>query len=41
VPEGVSVRKVDLAVELQILTYYEQRKVALADVRRRGRAATG
>jgi redox-sensing transcriptional repressor len=41
VPEGVSVRKVDLAVELQILTYYEQRKAALADVRRRGRAAAG
>ncbi len=38
VPAGVSVRKVDLAVELQILTYYEQRKAALADVRRRGRA---
>jgi hypothetical protein len=28
-------------VELQILTYYEQRKAALADVRRRGRAAAG
>jgi redox-sensing transcriptional repressor len=40
VPEGVSVRKVDLAVELQILTYYEQRKAALADVKRRGRAAS-
>jgi redox-sensing transcriptional repressor len=39
VPEGVSVRKVDLAVELQILTYYEQRKAALLDVKRRGRAA--
>ena len=25
VPEGVTVRKVDLAVELQILAYYEQR----------------
>ena len=38
VPEGVSVRKVDLAVELQILTYYEQRKAALAEVKgRRGR----
>ena len=32
VPEGVSVRKVDLAVELQILTYYEQRKAALEEV---------
>jgi redox-sensing transcriptional repressor len=38
VPEGVSVRKVDLAVELQILAFYEQRKATLADVRRRGRA---
>ena len=38
VPPGVSVRKVDLATELQILTYYEQRKAALADVKRRGRA---
>ncbi|MEO6122741.1 MAG: redox-sensing transcriptional repressor Rex [Ilumatobacteraceae bacterium] len=27
VPHGVSVRKVDLAVELQILSYYEQRRV--------------
>jgi redox-sensing transcriptional repressor len=41
VPDGVSVRKVDLAVELQILTYYEQRKAALVDVKRRGRAALG
>jgi redox-sensing transcriptional repressor len=41
VPEGVSVRKVDLAVELQILTYYEQRKAALLDVKRRGRAVLG
>ena len=38
VPPGVSVRKVDLAIELQILAFYEQRKAALADVRRRGRA---
>lgn len=38
VPPGVSVRKVDLAVELQILAFYEQRKVTLAEVRRRGRA---
>ena len=37
-PPGVSVRSVDLAVELQILAYYEQRKVVLADVRRRGGA---
>jgi redox-sensing transcriptional repressor len=38
VPEGVSVRKVDLAIELQILAFYEQRKAALAEVKRRGRA---
>jgi redox-sensing transcriptional repressor len=38
VPPGVSVRKVDLAIELQILTYYEQRKATLAEVKRRGRA---
>ncbi len=37
-PPGVSVRKVDLAVELQILAFYEQRNAALADVKRRGRA---
>jgi redox-sensing transcriptional repressor len=42
VPGGVSVRKVDLAVELQILTYYEQRNAGLAEVKGRGgRAATG
>jgi redox-sensing transcriptional repressor len=39
VPEGVSMRKVDVAVELQILTYYEQRKAVLADVKRKGRPA--
>jgi redox-sensing transcriptional repressor len=38
VPPGVSVRKVDLAIELQILAFYEQRKATLAEVRRRGRA---
>jgi redox-sensing transcriptional repressor len=38
VPPGVSVRKVDLAIELQILAFYEQRKAALAEVKRRGRA---
>ena len=32
VPEHVSVRKVDLAIELQILGYYEQRKAVLADL---------
>ena len=30
VPHGVSVRKVDLAVELQILGYYEQRRATAA-----------
>jgi len=29
-PHGVSVRKVDLAVELQILSYYEQRRATAA-----------
>ena len=38
VSPGVSVRKVDLAVELQILAFYEQRKATLAEVKRRGRA---
>src|SRR2546423_12946310 len=38
VPAGVSVRKVDLSIELQILAFYEQRKAALAAVRH-GRAA--
>jgi redox-sensing transcriptional repressor len=37
-PPGVSVRSVDLAVELQILAYYEQRKAALADIERPGGA---
>lgn len=39
VPERVRVRKVDLAVELQILTYYEQRRAALSEVRGEGAAA--
>jgi redox-sensing transcriptional repressor len=38
VPPGVSVRKVDLAIELQILAFYEQRKATLAEVKKRGRA---
>jgi redox-sensing transcriptional repressor len=38
VSKGVSVRSVDLAVELQILAYYEQRNAALADVRKGGGA---
>jgi len=29
VPRGINVRKVDLAVELQILSYYEQRRVGV------------
>jgi redox-sensing transcriptional repressor len=38
VPIGVSLRKVDLSIELQILGFYEQRKAVLADVRKgRGR----
>jgi redox-sensing transcriptional repressor len=37
-PPGVSIRSVDLAVELQILAYYEQRKAALADVKQSGGA---
>jgi redox-sensing transcriptional repressor len=37
VPDNVSVRKVDLSIELQILAYYEQRREALEAVKR-GRA---
>ena len=33
VPSEVSLRKVDLSIELQILGFYEQRKAALADVK--------
>src|SRR5919108_3924599 len=33
VPTPVSLRKVDLSTELQILAFYEQRKAVLADVR--------
>jgi redox-sensing transcriptional repressor len=40
VPPGVTVRKVDLAVELQILAYYEQRKAVLREVKRSRAAAT-
>jgi redox-sensing transcriptional repressor len=32
VPAGVTVRKVDLAVELQILAYYEQRGAGAREV---------
>jgi redox-sensing transcriptional repressor len=38
VPSGVSLRKVDLSIELQILAFYEQRKAVLSEVRR-GRGA--
>ena len=34
VPDTVSLRKVDLSIELQILSFYEQRKVAEESVRR-------
>ncbi|MGZ4188436.1 MAG: redox-sensing transcriptional repressor Rex [Actinomycetota bacterium] len=34
VPDEVSLRKVDLSIELQILSFYEQRKSALESVRR-------
>jgi len=34
VPSGVSLRKVDLSIELQILAFYEQRRVAEESVRR-------
>ena len=33
VPEGVSLRKVDLSIELQILAYYEQRRQVTESVR--------
>jgi redox-sensing transcriptional repressor len=39
VPDGVTVRKVDLAIELQILAYYEQRSAALRDVGGAARAS--
>ncbi|MEO2109265.1 MAG: redox-sensing transcriptional repressor Rex [Actinomycetota bacterium] len=32
VPEGVSLRKVDLSIELQILAYYEQRRLVSDDL---------
>jgi redox-sensing transcriptional repressor len=34
VPDDVSLRKVDLSIELQILSFYEQRKSALDSLRR-------
>jgi redox-sensing transcriptional repressor len=46
VPDGISLRKVDLSIELQILSFYEQRRVAEESVlegtvRRRLDAAEG
>lgn len=40
VPDDVSLRKVDLSIELQILSFYEQRKSALEGVRRGGKRLT-
>src|SRR5262249_52503588 len=34
VPAGVSLRKVDLAIELQILSFYQQRKIPTVDGQR-------
>ena len=39
VPSSVSLRKVDLSIELQILAFYEQRKAILSEVRRGKRSA--
>jgi redox-sensing transcriptional repressor len=39
VPEGVSVRKVDLAVELQILSFYQQRRAPGPSAAARARSA--
>lgn len=41
VPEGVDVRKVDLAVELQILSFHEHRKAAASGATLNGRPAEG
>ena len=40
VPDDVSLRKVDLSIELQILSFYEQRKSAIEGLRR-GKRLTG
>ncbi|HEX9774618.1 MAG TPA: redox-sensing transcriptional repressor Rex [Actinomycetota bacterium] len=40
VPGDVSLRKVDLSIELQILSFYEQRKTALDSVRHGGKRLT-
>jgi redox-sensing transcriptional repressor len=39
VPEGVDVRKVDLAIELQILSFHEHRKASVAAPSQNGRSA--
>ncbi|TCJ24348.1 redox-sensing transcriptional repressor Rex [Nocardioides jejuensis] len=41
VPAGVSVRKVDLSVELQILAYHEQRRAGAEELRGAAIAAAG
>ncbi|MDO7868587.1 redox-sensing transcriptional repressor Rex [Nocardioides jiangxiensis] len=41
VPAGVSVRKVDLSVELQILAYHEQRRAGAEELRGTAIAAAG
>ena len=40
VPDEVSLRKVDLSIELQILSFYEQRKAALDDTGGRAKRLT-
>lgn len=40
VPDDISLRKVDLSIELQILSFYEQRKSVLESLRR-GKRLTG
>lgn len=40
VPDDVSLRKVDLSIELQILSFYEQRKSAIEGVRKSGKRLT-
>ena len=40
VPSSVSLRKVDLSIELQILSFYEQRKAALDEPVKRGKRLT-
>src|SRR2546425_2376150 len=40
VPPGVSIRKVDLAIELQILSFYQQRKIPSGDGQRSGAPRT-